>query len=85
MTMQSTEERPAAHPQRLRLHRRRPRSACSSAVGPAGDAADGADDRRVVLAVLSSIWCFAGLYMLQPNQAALLLLFGSYRGTDRER
>ena len=23
--------------------------------------------------------------MLQPNQAALLLLFGSYRGTDRER
>jgi hypothetical protein len=24
-----------------------------------------------------------GLYMLQPNQAALLLLFGNYRGTDR--
>jgi regulator of protease activity HflC (stomatin/prohibitin superfamily) len=23
--------------------------------------------------------------MLQPNQAALRLLFGSYRGTDRER
>ena len=36
-----------------------------------------------VLGVLASVWCFAGLYMLQPNQAALLTLFGSYRGTDR--
>ncbi|MBC7954637.1 MAG: SPFH domain-containing protein [Cytophagales bacterium] len=35
------------------------------------------------LGVLSAIWCLAGLYMLQPNQAALLTLFGSYRGTDR--
>ena len=35
--------------------------------------------RRLLLA----LWCLAGLYMLQPNQAALLLLFGSYRGTDR--
>lgn len=25
----------------------------------------------------------AGLYMLQPNEAAILTLFGSYRGTDR--
>jgi len=39
----------------------------------------------VVLGFLASAWCFAGMYMLQPNQAALLLLFGSYRGTDRER
>ena len=38
-----------------------------------------------VLAVLLAFWCLGGLYMLQPNQAALLLLFGSYRGTDRER
>jgi regulator of protease activity HflC (stomatin/prohibitin superfamily) len=29
------------------------------------------------------IFSFRGLYMLQPNQAALLLLFGNYRGTDR--
>ena len=36
-----------------------------------------------VLGVLASVWCLAGLYMLQPNQAALLTLFGSYRGTDR--
>jgi regulator of protease activity HflC (stomatin/prohibitin superfamily) len=39
----------------------------------------------LVLAVLVAFWCLGGLYMLQPNQAALLLLFGSYRGTDRER
>jgi regulator of protease activity HflC (stomatin/prohibitin superfamily) len=35
------------------------------------------------LGMLAGVWCLAGLYMLQPNQAALLLLFGSYRGTDR--
>ncbi len=35
-------------------------------------------------AVLVAIWCLGGLYMLQPNQAALLLFFGSYRGSDRE-
>src|SRR5262249_22160115 len=33
--------------------------------------------------ILVAAWCLAGLYMLQPNQAALLTLFGSYRGTDR--
>jgi regulator of protease activity HflC (stomatin/prohibitin superfamily) len=38
-----------------------------------------------VVALLLTLWCLAGLYMLQPNQAAILLLFGSYRGTDRER
>jgi regulator of protease activity HflC (stomatin/prohibitin superfamily) len=36
-----------------------------------------------VLGLLAGLWCLAGLYMLQPNQAALLTLFGSYRGTDR--
>ena len=35
------------------------------------------------LGMLLAVWCLAGLYMLQPNQAALLMLFGSYRGTDR--
>jgi len=35
------------------------------------------------LGMLAAVWCLAGLYMLQPNQAALLLLFGSYRGSDR--
>jgi regulator of protease activity HflC (stomatin/prohibitin superfamily) len=33
----------------------------------------------IVLGVLT----LKGLYMLQPNQAALVLLFGNYRGTDR--
>jgi regulator of protease activity HflC (stomatin/prohibitin superfamily) len=33
--------------------------------------------------MLVAVWCLAGLYMLQPNQAALLMLFGSYRGSDR--
>ncbi len=33
--------------------------------------------------VLLGVACLAGLYMLQPNQAMLLTLFGSYRGTDR--
>ncbi len=36
-----------------------------------------------VVAVAVAVWCLAGLYMLQPNQAANLLLFGNYRGTDR--
>jgi len=36
-----------------------------------------------IVAALLTVWCLAGLYMLQPNQAAILLLFGSYRGTDR--
>ena len=36
-----------------------------------------------VLGMFAGTWCLAGLYMLQPNQAALLTLFGSYRGTDR--
>jgi regulator of protease activity HflC (stomatin/prohibitin superfamily) len=37
----------------------------------------------LVLGLLLGAWCFTGLYMLQPNQAALMMLFGSYRGTDR--
>jgi len=37
----------------------------------------------LVLGLLVGGWCFIGLYMLQPNQAALMMLFGSYRGTDR--
>jgi regulator of protease activity HflC (stomatin/prohibitin superfamily) len=36
-----------------------------------------------LVAVLATAWCWAGLYMLQPNQAALMTFFGSYRGTDR--
>jgi regulator of protease activity HflC (stomatin/prohibitin superfamily) len=37
----------------------------------------------LVLGFLAVWWCWGGLYVLQPNQAALLMFFGSYRGTDR--
>ncbi len=36
----------------------------------------------VVLILLGAL-LLAGLYMLQPNEAAILLLFGEYVGTDR--
>ncbi len=35
-----------------------------------------------VLAVISMIVLIKGIYVLQPNQSALMMLFGSYRGTD---
>jgi regulator of protease activity HflC (stomatin/prohibitin superfamily) len=38
-----------------------------------------------VVMVPPAIFIFAGLYMLQPNEAALLTFFGRYSGTDRER
>lgn len=40
----------------------------------------------VIIAVpllLATAFCWAGLYVLQPNQAALLMFFGRYQGTDR--
>jgi len=33
--------------------------------------------------LLVGLLVLAGLYMLQPNEAAILLLFGAYKGTDR--
>jgi len=36
-----------------------------------------------VLCVLLALWSWTGLYVLQPNQAAVMTFFGSYRGTDR--
>ena len=35
------------------------------------------------VAAVIAMLCFKGLYMLNPNEAAILKLFGSYRGTDR--
>ena len=35
-----------------------------------------------LVAVITFIFIAKGMYMLQPNQSALLMLFGSYRGTD---
>jgi regulator of protease activity HflC (stomatin/prohibitin superfamily) len=37
---------------------------------------------RALLVVLG-VFVLAGLYMLQPNEAAILTLFGRYAGTDR--
>ena len=37
----------------------------------------------LVVLLVGAILCFVGLYMLQPNEAAILTLFGAYRGTDR--
>jgi regulator of protease activity HflC (stomatin/prohibitin superfamily) len=37
----------------------------------------------VVVATIVFIIVMPGFYMLQPNQAAAITLFGSYRGTDR--
>lgn len=45
--------------------------------GPLGLALGG------VAALLAGLITLSGLYMLQPNTAALLTLFGDYRGTDR--
>jgi len=35
-----------------------------------------------VVAVIAFFFLVKGIYMLQPNQSALLMLFGDYRGTD---
>src|SRR5256885_7851722 len=36
-----------------------------------------------IAAFVVALWCWLGIYTLQPNQAALMTFFGSYRGTDR--
>ena len=35
-----------------------------------------------VLAIIALLFLIKGIYMLQPNQSALMMLFGDYRGTD---
>jgi len=37
----------------------------------------------VTLCSLAFVLILKGFYMLQPNQAAVITLFGSYKGTDR--
>ena len=37
----------------------------------------------LVLATMAGVFVMVGLYMLQPNEAAVLTLFGKYTGTDR--
>jgi len=43
----------------------------------------GAGASAVVAGALLTILVLPGFYMLQPNQAAAITLFGEYRGTDR--
>nr|WP_184089207.1 SPFH domain-containing protein [Sphingomonas xinjiangensis] len=38
----------------------------------------------LLLACFAFLFILAGFYLLQPNQAAVVLLFGAYRGTDRQ-
>jgi regulator of protease activity HflC (stomatin/prohibitin superfamily) len=48
--------------------------------------ANGASGMGALLAVVAAIasaFVAAGFYFLQPNQAAAILLFGDYKGTDR--
>ena len=35
------------------------------------------------LLAAAAVFIWVGLYMLQPNEGALITLFGGYRGTDR--
>ena len=37
-----------------------------------------------VLCIAAAVFIFAGFFTLQPNEARVLLLFGSYKGTVRE-
>ena len=56
-----------------------------------GSIADGMEARTVLLShvlagglcVVAAALIFAGLYTLQPNEAAIVTLFGQYGGTDR--
>lgn len=47
-----------------------------------GDPDGGAISFVIFGGVVLVFFLLKGLYMLQPNQSALLMLFGSYRGTD---
>jgi regulator of protease activity HflC (stomatin/prohibitin superfamily) len=37
----------------------------------------------IIPAVIAEVLIVSGFYMIQPNQASAITLFGSYRGTDR--
>ncbi len=84
MTMQSAEERTAATTSGF-IYIAVGLITLLAAIGLLAARPMGPTIGLLAVAVLVAFWCLGGLYMLQPNQAALLLLFGSYRGTDRER
>src|SRR5258705_1348542 len=37
---------------------------------------------KIIVCVITFFFMIKGIYILQPNQSALLMLFGAYRGTD---
>lgn len=37
----------------------------------------------MIVALIATVLILSGFYLIQPNQAAAILLFGDYRGTDR--
>lgn len=45
----------------------------------------GAGGAVLVLALFAFVFLLAGFYMIQPNQGAVITLFGAYRGTDRRQ
>jgi len=49
----------------------------------AGNAAEVVDVWLVIGGALVTVFIACGFFMLQPNQAAAITLFGDYRGTDR--
>jgi regulator of protease activity HflC (stomatin/prohibitin superfamily) len=51
--------------------------------GLAGDEARVSDVWLVIGGLLAAVFIACGFFMLQPNQAAAITLFGDYRGTDR--
>jgi regulator of protease activity HflC (stomatin/prohibitin superfamily) len=85
--------------QALRLSRERPAHAYNGYVmllvllvawiavpaGGAGIAAElkGLGAAIIILGILATVIVLPGFYLLQPNQAAALLLFGDYKGSDR--
>jgi len=52
-------------------------------VGLANDRAGALEIASVITGPLAILLIAPGFYMLQPNQAAAITLFGAYRGTDR--
>ena len=86
--------------QALRLSRERPAKTFSGyamlpvliaslALFPIGAAVidsgrDGLGGLLLLLATLAALFVAIGFYLLQPNQAAAILLFGDYRGSDRQ-
>lgn len=50
----------------------------------ANDMGGGADVIGVALAMFAVVLILSGFYLINPNEAAAIQLFGTYKGTDRE-